>query len=1138
MLRKIVFLLCATSAVLAIPRPDVSKGEIKADVDVCSLPPVNPSPVACSGLIPRWTYNAKAGVCEKYTYGGCFGTENLFKNEFACLAKCNKEGLEKKISEIDATAPCMQPKATGNCRAFIPSFFFDTQTGLCTSFTYTGCGGNDNNFNTEDECDLKCNGLQGPVKPPAAADDSAASLAAAEKELTKQEKCSLPPVKPSPFSCLAFIPSWTFNSTTGECQSYVYGGCGKTANLYNSQDECNIACGPEPSVILPTEPSELMKPDSKCTLPPVTPSPISCLAAIPSWTFNSTAGKCESYMYGGCGKTANMFSSQDDCNAACGPKPRILQPRQEICQLPVVKGPCFALWKRFAFVKEKNRCELFYFGGCQGNRNNFRTADDCYKTCGGDEPNTTPECSEVKCPVSNKRFIERGCRPEYKGKACCPTRFVCPEEKSVEGVCRYRDVSYLIGQEITQLNQDDACKTGCTCEASENHRGGAKIKCNQIYCDEPFRPQQEGCVLVTPPGACCPSYKCPEKRPEQEGPRDDICVFNGKEYLKGQSIPSGQPCKWCTCVDGFNGLEGPGCRDAHCVVDNRIGCVPVYAPGVCCPISYKCISAAELKENKTRIIQIQPEAGKQGVTTLPMELGKARSVVTPNVSGDLCFLPKVIGPCKMSRPSFHFDAIKGDCLPFLYGGCKGNENRFETLEACLDTCSSVAISPGTRIIRIEPQTGHQGVTTLPFNLGSAEDSPSGAINVQPEPGKKGVSTLPIALSRSGNAQQESSARTRPSVCLQPKVTGPCRGLETNYFFDSTKEKCVAFNYGGCEGNDNRFETLEKCRQVCGEIVNEPVDQFARCKLPADVGMCRGFAQRFFYDGADQECKPFTYGGCLGNANNFASQEECLSACAPPVIDAKARARARARARSGIPVDEEPVTTNVVDTSAEGTCKFGNLTVKVGERLVDSETPCEECHCSTPPELTCVTQSCPPPPMVDSAICQPEFVDGQCCPNYSCVSANPPSINVCEGVKCEEEEHCEVQSQESVDGEWLPPIGVCMKNAMLADDAAGETTEFTTESLATVSPVKTNKCAKESCPPPPLLGSAICRPVNIPGQCCPSYSCVSANPPSINVCEEVICDEDEHCEVQAQESQDGSWLPPIGVCITDSTSIPL
>jgi hypothetical protein len=39
----------------------------------------------------------------------------------------------------------------------------------------------------------------------------------------------------------------------------------------------------------------------------------------------------------------------------------------------------------------------------------------------------------------------------------------------------------------------------------------------------------------------------------QEGPPDDICVFNGKGYLKGQSIPSGDPCKRCVCVDGFNG---------------------------------------------------------------------------------------------------------------------------------------------------------------------------------------------------------------------------------------------------------------------------------------------------------------------------------------------------------------------------------------------------------------------------------------------------------------------------------------------------------------------------------------------------------------------------------------------------------
>ena len=33
----------------------------------------------------------------------------------------------------------------------------------------------------------------------------------------------------------------------------------------------------------------------------------------------------------------------------------------------------------------------------------------------------------------------------------------------------------------------------------------------------------------------------------------DICILDGKEYAKGQSIPTGDPCKICKCVEGFNG---------------------------------------------------------------------------------------------------------------------------------------------------------------------------------------------------------------------------------------------------------------------------------------------------------------------------------------------------------------------------------------------------------------------------------------------------------------------------------------------------------------------------------------------------------------------------------------------------------
>lgn len=49
-------------------------------------------------------------------------------------------------------------------------------------------------------------------------------------------------------------------------------------------------------------------------------------------------------------------------------------------------------------------------------------------------------------------------------------------------------------------------------------------------------------------------------------------------------------------------------------------------------------------------------------------------------------------------------------------------------------------------------------------------------------------------------------------------------------------------------------------------------------MPADVGFCRGHTERFYHDSATKECKTFIWGGCLGNANNFATKEDCLAAC--------------------------------------------------------------------------------------------------------------------------------------------------------------------------------------------------------------------------------------------------------------------
>uniref|UniRef100_A0A6B0UIH8 Putative kunitz n=1 Tax=Ixodes ricinus TaxID=34613 RepID=A0A6B0UIH8_IXORI len=58
---------------------------------------------------------------------------------------------------------------------------------------------------------------------------------------------------------------------------------------------------------------------------------------------------------------------------------------------------------------------------------------------------------------------------------------------------------------------------------------------------------------------------------------------------------------------------------------------------------------------------------------------KQRKQWNPN-----CALPPDDGPCRARIPSYYFD--NQTCREFMYGGCEGNANNFETLEACNQAC--------------------------------------------------------------------------------------------------------------------------------------------------------------------------------------------------------------------------------------------------------------------------------------------------------------------------------------------------------------------------------------------------------------------------------------------------------------------
>ncbi|XP_012044645.3 trophoblast Kunitz domain protein 1-like isoform X1 [Ovis aries] len=51
-----------------------------------------------------------------------------------------------------------------------------------------------------------------------------------------------------------------------------------------------------------------------------------------------------------------------------------------------------------------------------------------------------------------------------------------------------------------------------------------------------------------------------------------------------------------------------------------------------------------------------------------------------------CLEPKLAGSCKNKTARYFYNAKTGCCEPFVYSGCEGNKNNFNTIGDCLKSC--------------------------------------------------------------------------------------------------------------------------------------------------------------------------------------------------------------------------------------------------------------------------------------------------------------------------------------------------------------------------------------------------------------------------------------------------------------------
>nr|CAB3262578.1 uncharacterized protein LOC100180559 [Phallusia mammillata] len=358
------------------------------------------------------------------------------------------------------------------------------------------------------------------------------------------------------------------------------------------------------------------------------------------------------------------------------------------------------------------------------------------------------------------------------------------------------------------------------------------------------------------PGVCDCSRTAETNNTESTTNGSNTCISNGQVYAEGDLWKVAN-CEECLCLDGET-----ICFEILCPSLNS--CKYKYKPeGYCCEVCCAHQIESEDKEGSAESGDEDDGSSETVVTTTattttsldeyddytyvgyegydnePSSSRFRRSFdplgcpvivrVAPTGSETVCLLPRDSGPCRGRFPKYHFNQHTQACELFTYGGCEGNANNFETPAQCQQMC--------------DPEYPPQ--------------------------------TTPI----------ESERRNLPYKCRFPRREGPCKALMPRFYYDSAEDRCKLFNYGGCQGNANRFHTPWGCRDTCGggEPVYETPNKVtknlpARCLLPKKKGPCKGSLQHFYYNPETDKCQIFVYGGCQGNANNFEEAEECVSVC--------------------------------------------------------------------------------------------------------------------------------------------------------------------------------------------------------------------------------------------------------------------
>uniref|UniRef100_A0ABM5ERY0 Kunitz-type protease inhibitor 2 n=1 Tax=Pogona vitticeps TaxID=103695 RepID=A0ABM5ERY0_9SAUR len=160
--------------------------------------------------------------------------------------------LGAEAGELPET--CQLPKVVSRCRAAFQRWWYNATSQTCEKFIFGGCGGNLNNFLSEQDCRQECvpdEDVKATAAPDQPGEETVTPTTA--RAVSKsgphpepgdfregfQEFCAVP-YKVG--RCRASFPRWYFDIETRTCKMFIYGGCDGNKNNYLFKEHCLEQC--------------------------------------------------------------------------------------------------------------------------------------------------------------------------------------------------------------------------------------------------------------------------------------------------------------------------------------------------------------------------------------------------------------------------------------------------------------------------------------------------------------------------------------------------------------------------------------------------------------------------------------------------------------------------------------------------------------------------------------------------------------------------------------------------------------------------------------------------------------------------------------------------------------------------------